>query len=198
MQQLCTVHNVERIQQRHQNAIELRLRRWPAEGREPLPHLLALDVAEHRISRPVRLEVINHVHDARVLTFAERFGFLEKAIQPPAEQALPVRRADHMRAVAGSELAGKILFQREQLGGQPIVPGPVRDAEAPGADDFLDHVVPDGEARLQRHEPRPPRERRGSRAVALSARFGADVVGHVLRNPKPASCRIDQFTSNAI
>ena len=84
MQEVGLVDQLERIEQRRQDGVELLLARRAAERLQPALEALALLEVEHHVAGVVGAEVAIDAHDVRVIELGERLRFLDEAIEAPA------------------------------------------------------------------------------------------------------------------
>jgi hypothetical protein len=168
------MHLGESIQDRQQNLLQGFLRQR-AGTLDVAGERFAFGVLHHDVTRAVRLEIANDLHDVRVLELRQCAGFVEKALEPPTE-GLPVLRRlryDRGLALAHCEVDGQVFLDGNRLL-QVGVEREIGDPEPAGAEQFEQPVLLKLEPFRKReqvvghHEPDPAGAVTASSTVVLS------------------------------
>ena len=142
MQKIRLVNELERVEQRRDDAVELFLARRPAERLQPVLEALALLPVEHHVAGVVGAEVAIDAHDVGVVELGERLRFLNEPVEAPAVVSGAILRArcGLDAAGAGGDVAREVLLDGDEAGKRDLV-GEVGDAEAAGAQHPLNAVI---------------------------------------------------------
>ncbi len=144
MQEVGLVDQLQRVEQRRDDGVELLLARGAPEALEPGLEALALLEVEHHVAGVVGAEVAVDAHDVGVVELGKRLRFLDEAIEAPAVVAGAVLRARRRidAAVARGDVARKVFLDGDHAGERNLV-GEIGHAEAAGAQHALDAIVAD-------------------------------------------------------
>lgn len=144
VQEVLAVNEVQRIEQRFEDCVELFLARCAAEVLEPVLEALAFLEVEGHVACVVRFEITVHAHDVRVIEFRKCLGFFDEAFKAPTVVVRAVLRARRGCVGVGacSVVSGKILFDRDGAFERNLV-RKIGDAETTCSQHTINAVVVD-------------------------------------------------------
>ncbi len=140
----CFVDQLQRVEQRSDDGVELFLARGAAEALQPGLEALSFLEMEDHVAGIIGAEVTVHAHDIGVIELGKCLGFLDEAVEPPAVVVLAVLRPWRGLDAAGAscEIRREVLLDRHMAVERHLV-GEIGYAEAARAEHALDAVVPD-------------------------------------------------------
>ena len=142
MQEVGLVDQLQRVEQRRDDGVELFLPRGAPKALEPALEALALLEVEDHVAGIVGAEVAIDAHDIAVVELGERLRFLDEAIKTPAVVAGAVLRTRRSidAAVAGGDVAREVLLDGDHARERNLV-GEISHTKAAGAQHPLDAIV---------------------------------------------------------
>ena len=135
---------LQRVEQRADDGVELFLARRPAQALQPALEALAFLEVEDHVAGVVGAEVAVNAHDVAVVELGKRLRFLDEPVEAPAVVAGAVLRARRRidAAVARRDVAREVFLDGDHAGERDLV-GEIRHAESAGAQHPLDAIVAD-------------------------------------------------------